>query len=94
MSVATTLGIRELRDGLSKHIASVRDGDEIIVTDHGKPVARITPYRASRTEDILEELVASGMARPPRSKERWTPNPIKPQDENFAISQLVIEMRR
>lgn len=93
MTVATTLGIRELRDGLSRHIASVREGEEIIVTDHGKPVARITPYRANRTEDLLEELTRRGLARSPRSKERWVPNPIKPDDVDFPLSQLVIEMR-
>lgn len=93
MTVAITLGIRELRDGLSRHIASVREGEEIIVTDHGRPVARITPYRSNRTVDILEELTRQGLARPPRSKERWVPNPIKPHDEDFSLSQLVIEMR-
>ncbi len=42
----TIVGIRELRDGLSKHIAAVRDGATITVTDHGEPVARITPIGA------------------------------------------------
>lgn len=94
MTVATTLGIRELRDGLSRHIAAVREGEEIIVTDHGKPVARITPYRASRTEEVLNELTAQGLATPPRTKERWIPNPIKLEDETFSLSELLIEMRK
>ena len=37
------IGIRELRDGLSRHLASVREGHTITVTDHGKPIARIIP---------------------------------------------------
>ena len=37
------IGIRELRDRLSKHLAQVRDGRTITVTDHGQPIARIVP---------------------------------------------------
>ena len=37
------IGIRELRDGLSKHLAVVRSGRTVTVTDHGRPVARIVP---------------------------------------------------
>ena len=44
-----TIGIRELRDGLSRHLAEVREGGEIIVTDHGKPIARIVPFGISPT---------------------------------------------
>ena len=33
------VGVRELRDGLSRHLATVREGHTITVTDHGRPVA-------------------------------------------------------
>ena len=39
------VGIRVLRDNLSRYISRVREGEEVIVTDHGKPVARIAPPR-------------------------------------------------
>lgn len=32
------VGVRELRDGLSRFLASVREGHTITVTDHGRPV--------------------------------------------------------
>ena len=35
------VGIRELRDGLSRYLAEVRAGRT--VTDHGRPIARIVP---------------------------------------------------
>ncbi len=50
------VGVRELRDSLSRHLASVRDGAEITVTDHGKPVARIVPA----VDDAYRRLVESG----------------------------------
>ena len=37
------VGVRELRHGLSRHLASVQKGHTITVTDHGRPVARIVP---------------------------------------------------
>ena len=92
MNVATTIGIRELRDGLSRHLASVRDGEEIIVTDHGKPVARITPYRESRTTDILEDLTRRGMSRPPL-RPKQPRDPLPPSDK-IVISDLIQEQRR
>lgn len=55
------VGIRELRDGLSRYLASVRDGVEITVTDHGKAVARIVPA----TDDAYTRLVESGRLVPP-----------------------------
>ena len=38
------VGIRELRDNLSRHLEAVKEGGELTVTEHGKPVARIVPY--------------------------------------------------
>jgi prevent-host-death family protein len=51
-----SVGVRELRDGLSRHLASVREGTEITVTDHGKPVARIVPA----VDDAYARLLESG----------------------------------
>lgn len=51
---AQVVGIRELRDSLSRHLASVRDGAEITVTDHGKPVARIVPAGDNTYLRLLE----------------------------------------
>ena len=35
------VGIKELRDGLSRYLDRVRKGGTITVTDHGRPIARI-----------------------------------------------------
>lgn len=58
---SATMGVRELRDGLSQHLALVRTGTEITVTDHGRPIARIIPVAA----DQLQALVAEGRVVPP-----------------------------
>lgn len=39
-------GIREARQNLSELIDQVQKGQEILITDRGKPVARLVPARA------------------------------------------------
>jgi len=50
-----SIGIREARINLSKLIQDVRGGMEIIITDRGKPVARLIPAQG---QDLsLEERI-------------------------------------
>lgn len=86
MSIAT-IGIRELRDGLSRHLAAVQDGDEIVVTDHGKPVARIVPYGK---ESGLERLIREGLVQLPTGPRRPLPEPI---EANGTVSDLLADSR-
>ena len=64
------IGIRELRDGLSRHLAQVRNGHTITVTDHDKPIARIVPVDGPTK---LQPLVAEGKVRPPLQRKRPAP---------------------
>lgn len=59
------IGIRDLRDGLSRHLASVADGNRIVVTDHGKPIAQIVPLdQSSRMEQLVKEGRVTPASRP------------------------------
>ena len=37
------VGVRRLKDHLSEYLAQARKGRTVIVTDHGVPVAKLTP---------------------------------------------------
>ena len=56
----TTIGIKELRDTLTRTIRRVEAGDRVEITRDGKPVALIVPV----PPDPLSRLVAEGHARP------------------------------
>jgi prevent-host-death family protein len=56
------VGIRELRDNLSRFLDEVQAGRELIVTDRGRPVARIV---GTPGESWLDELVAAGIVTLP-----------------------------
>lgn len=39
-----TAAIAKLKASLSEYISRVKEGEEVLVTDRGRPVARIVPY--------------------------------------------------
>lgn len=82
------IGVRELRNGLSRHLASVREGHTITVTDHGTPVARIVPVGVPTS---LERLKAEGRVTPGRRHHRLRRAPVKTAG---TVSDLVGEQRR
>jgi prevent-host-death family protein len=61
-----TAGVAELKAKLSEHLALVKGGEEILVTDRGEPIARIVPVaRDPGGEARLRALAARGLARLP-----------------------------
>lgn len=61
------VGVRELRDNLSKFLAEVREGKSVVVLDHGHPIGVIRPWPH---RDPLEELIKQGQARRPATYTR------------------------
>lgn len=82
------VGIRELRDNLSKHLAEVRTGHTVTVTDHGKPIARIVPVGVPTK---LEQLIAEGRVTPAKHAKRPSPEPIV---ADGTVSDLIDDQRR
>ncbi len=57
------VGVRELRQNLSRYLSRVARGERLEVTERGKPVAVLGPVDESGS--ALHRLVASGRVRPP-----------------------------
>ena len=55
----TSVGIRELKAHLSAYIQHVKNGDIVIITEHGKPVGQIMPIRES-IEERMQALIDAG----------------------------------
>jgi len=53
------IGIRELKSTLSQCVREVKAGQTLIVTEHGRPVARIIPDTAT-VRKRLEALMKAG----------------------------------
>jgi prevent-host-death family protein len=83
------VGIRDLRNHLSRYLAGVARGDELVVTDHGQAVARILPIEVPRP---IDRLIAEGLVHPSAGGPRSRPvRRIKTKDP---VSELVAEQRR
>lgn len=86
------VGVRELRNNLSRYLDQVRAGDEVVVTDHGREIARVVPIaNDERRPSALDRLVAEGLAAPPMKARRPLPSRGIPTSE--AVSPLVSEQR-
>jgi prevent-host-death family protein len=57
------VGVRELRQNLSKYLRRVARGETLEVTERGRPVAILGPLTSPASP--LDRLVASGRARRP-----------------------------
>ena len=63
-----TVKISDLKARLSAHLQYVRDGEEVLICDRNKPVARILPVRAEDYSQQERRLIARGVLRPPLKK--------------------------
>lgn len=54
-----SVGVRDLKAGLSGYLRRVRSGQSLVVTDHGEPVAHIIPIGMPTG---LERLLSEGRA--------------------------------
>lgn len=82
------VGVRELRDQLSRHLAQVREGRTVTVTDHGRPIARIVPVdRPTKFEQLCEQ----GRVQRARTRKQPAPTPLV---TDATVSDLVAEQRR
>jgi len=67
-----TVNIADLKAQLSAHIQRVRDGEEVLVCDRNKPVARIVPCRVQDLSEQEQRLVTRGVLTPSLKKRRAT----------------------
>lgn len=79
---AKTVGIREAKANLSKYLQTVRQGDEIILTDRGRPVGKIVPIQPTELPlaSRLQQLEEKGLIEL-RAPRRSRPTPIPLPDE-------------
>jgi len=62
-----TVSISTLKASLSEFLDVVRKGHEVIITDRGRPVARLLPVEGDTARDELRaRLIREGVLSPPR----------------------------
>lgn len=88
------VGARELKVRLGTYLRRVRNGQRLVVTDRGQPVAELRPIEAdTATDAILAELEARGMVTRPTRKGLAPFTPVKCRGTGKTASQIVIDDR-
>jgi len=57
-----TVGIRELKTHLSRHLKRVQAGQRLLVTERGRAIATISPVDLPADVDWVHQLVVDGRA--------------------------------
>lgn len=88
------VGVRELRENLRSWLDRVKAGDEIVITERGKGVARLQALDPPKNR--LDELIELGIVRPPLRGRRHRIDASKLPDlgPGPTLSDIVIEQRR
>ncbi|RIK09897.1 MAG: prevent-host-death protein [Acidobacteria bacterium] len=84
------VGVRQLRDNLRACLAAVKGGEEVLVTEHGRPVARIVPIAGPAN---IERLIEAGVISPP-TESAAGPGRAKRVGARGPVSELVKDQRR
>jgi antitoxin (DNA-binding transcriptional repressor) of toxin-antitoxin stability system len=88
-----TVGIRELKTHLSRHLRRVRLGARLLVTERGRVIATIDPVETSDHGGWAHALVAAGHARWGGGKPEGCRPPVATTSRH-TVSAAVLEDRR
>ena len=94
--MARRVSIAELKARLSEFLKIVRAGEEVIVTDRGKAVARLTKVTGDEAmEARVEEMVRAGLAKRPTRPldEEFFRMPRLPADIGERMVEIILEER-
>jgi len=88
--------VAELKASLSRFLAGVKSGEEVVVTERGNPIAKIVPIPPAREDEErrlrameLNGLVRLGSGRLPRGF--WTAR--RPADPDGMVRQALLKER-
>ncbi|HSG40789.1 MAG TPA: type II toxin-antitoxin system prevent-host-death family antitoxin [Thermoanaerobaculia bacterium] len=88
----TEVGVKALKDQLSSWLRRASAGERIVITEHGNPIAVLTPIEQSEDARDAWELVEAGLASWSGGKPRGSAHAVKPKGKSTA--EMVLEDRR
>jgi antitoxin (DNA-binding transcriptional repressor) of toxin-antitoxin stability system len=91
----TTVSVRELKSKLGSYLKRAEDGEQIVVTSRGKPVATLSrpPKPEMTAEERWKDMEARGEIRLGKGKYIPPERLIPLQGEGPSVSEMVLEDR-
>lgn len=92
----TTVAVSDLKARLSEYLKRVQGGAEVLITDRGKPVARLVPvFRSKTTRESWIQMEKQGLIKIGSGKlpkHFWSlPTP---EDPNGSVLNALVEERK
>jgi prevent-host-death family protein len=91
-----TVSVKELKNRLTQHLRRVKQGEKVIITDRGKPIALIQPIQSAAPVASLQarlaKLAAQGLVTLPTRKPLKKVRTVKVSGP--PISRTILEDRR
>lgn len=92
----STVGVKQLKDRLTEYLRHTKQGEEVIVTERGTPIALIQPIKsadkAASLEAKLARLAARGTVTLPTQKPLKRVRLVSVSGK--PISKVIVEDRR
>jgi prevent-host-death family protein len=88
-----TVGIRDLKAHLSRHLRRVRSGARLLVTERGRVIASLDPVEKPDDLEWASAFVAAGQAQWGGGKPEGCRHPV-PTTGGRTVSAIVLEERR
>ena len=92
----STVGVRELKNRLTQYLRRTKRGEEVIVTERGRPIALLQPIQSAEhvasLEARLAKLAAQGLVTLPTHKPLKRVRLVKVSGP--PISKTILEDRR
>ena len=90
--------VSETKNRLSALLDEVRRGETVLITHHGKPVARIEPYSTAEltVDEAAAALVQRGVVDPPRAAldvDRFLAAPVPQLAKGLSASRVIVSER-
>ncbi len=89
----TAVGSRELKTRLGTYLRKVRQGQTLVITERGRPVAELRPisFEGSGEKERMEELVVLGLVTRQSDEALRTVRPARLGD--IALAPAILEGR-
>lgn len=88
--------VSQLKTSLSAYLLGVKNGEEVLVTERGRPIARLIPaLDAEPATDRKNRLIRAGVLRGGSERltaDLWRPSPVR--DPQGKVLQSFVEERR
>jgi len=92
----SSVGIKELKNRLTYYLRRTKQGEEVVVTERGKPIALIQAIQSAERivspDARLARLAAQGLVTLPTRKPMRKVRPVK--ISGLPVSRIILEDRR